>query len=66
MIEGQEQYGSGLTLIYPAPLTPGETVSLYPGCDHTLQTCHGRFNNAENFGGFPWIPRRNPFNESAY
>ncbi|HID49348.1 MAG TPA: phage tail protein, partial [Chromatiales bacterium] len=65
MIEGNDDMG-GLTLIYPAPLLPGETVSLHAGCDHTLQTCQSRFGNADNFGGFPWIPRKNPFNESAY
>ncbi|WP_369602618.1 DUF2163 domain-containing protein [Hahella sp. SMD15-11] len=66
MIEHSDYYGSGITLIYPAPLQVGETVSFYAGCDHTLQTCQSRFGNADNFGGFPWIPRKNPFNESAY
>jgi hypothetical protein len=27
-----------------------------PGCDRTLATCTNVFNNAANFGGFPFIP----------
>lgn len=55
-----------VTLAYPAPLALGEAVSLYAGCDRTLQTCRDRFANTDNFGGFPWIPRKNPFSENAY
>lgn len=40
-------------------------VTLYPGCDHTIDTCKNKFNNIENYGGFPWIPNRNPFNSSV-
>jgi hypothetical protein len=38
-----------------------EIVQLYPGCDHTRKTCVQRFNNQVNFGGFPWLPTKNPF-----
>ena len=34
---------------------------LYPGCDHTIQHCHTKFNNRSNFGGFPYIPISSPF-----
>jgi len=55
--------GTVLTLAAPvAGLAVGDTVDLYPGCDHTLSTCDGRFGNAENFGGWPYIPGKNPFN----
>jgi len=37
------------------------SVNIYPGCDHLLQTCIDKFDNLENFRGFPWIPTRNPF-----
>ena len=37
------------------------TVSLHPGCDHTRPTCLAKFNNVLNFGGFPWMPSKNPF-----
>lgn len=66
MIEHNDDYGSRITLIYPAEIPVGEVVMLHAGCDHTLQTCQARFANAENFGGFPWIPRKNPFNETAF
>lgn len=45
--------GGGLAL--------GITVELYPGCDRTLTTCHNKFTNSANYGGFPWIPSKNPF-----
>lgn len=40
-------------------------VRLYPGCDHTRDTCKNKFNNLGNFGGFPWIPTKNPFGGSS-
>lgn len=40
-------------------------VSIYPGCDHLKNTCLNKFNNLDNFGGFPYIPTRNPFNGSS-
>ena len=36
-------------------------VEVYPGCNHTLDHCHGRFGNAANFGGMPHTPTKNPF-----
>jgi len=36
-------------------------ITLYPGCDHIPATCKTKFNNLDNFGGFPWIPGKNPF-----
>ena len=46
-------------------LTPGLTVAIYPGCDHLISTCNTKFNNLNNFGGFPFIPSRNPFDGSS-
>lgn len=43
----------------------GLQVKIYPGCDRSRGTCHGRFNNLENYGGFDWIPLRNPFDGSS-
>jgi hypothetical protein len=31
------------------------------GCDRTFATCQSKFGNSLNFGGFPWIPVKNPF-----
>jgi uncharacterized phage protein (TIGR02218 family) len=42
-------------------LTVGDIVRFYPGCNHSIQTCYTKFNNAENFGGMPFIPTTNPF-----
>jgi len=40
---------------------PGDVVSLFAGCDHTFTTCVTKFNNGINYGGFPYIPTKNPF-----
>lgn len=45
---------------------PGDPVKLWPGCDHSMSGpagCLARFDNVVNFGGFPYIPRKNPFVE---
>jgi uncharacterized phage protein (TIGR02218 family) len=56
------QSGGALTLWRPFPVIEvGSTVTVYPGCDRSLATCAARFNNAENHGGFPWLPTVNPF-----
>jgi uncharacterized phage protein (TIGR02218 family) len=38
-----------------------DVVTLYAGCDHTAATCETKFSNTVNFGGFPRMPKRNPF-----
>jgi len=53
-------YGMSYGMIYGSL-----TVTLYPGCPRDRQTCNDRFNNLENYGGFDWIPSRNPFNGSS-
>jgi uncharacterized phage protein (TIGR02218 family) len=40
-------------------------VTLYPGCDRTLQTCIDKFDNVVNQGGFKWIPVKNPMGGSS-
>jgi uncharacterized phage protein (TIGR02218 family) len=42
-------------------LAAASSVTLYPGCNRTLGVCNERFNNALNYGGFPWLPNTNPF-----
>lgn len=37
------------------------SVLIYPGCDKTKQTCIYKYDNILNFGGFPYIPGKNPF-----
>lgn len=63
------QEGSVLTLIRPLQSliddvndsVAGADVILYPGCDRTRGTCKDKFDNLLNYGGFPWIPGKNPF-----
>ena len=51
------------TLLLPfSQLNVGDAVDLFAGCDHTFTTCTTKFDNEENFGGFPYVPRKNPFN----
>lgn len=45
-------------------LIVGMNVEAYPGCDKSLGTCSGTFNNEENYGGFPHTPTKNPFGSS--
>jgi len=45
-------------------LSAGVSVALYPGCDRTMDTCKNKFNNLDNYLGFPWIPDSNPFQVS--
>ena len=53
--------GSSLTLANPCALAVSDAVTLYPGCARNRETCKNKFNNILNFGGWPWIPLRNPF-----
>jgi uncharacterized phage protein (TIGR02218 family) len=54
--------GATLTLMHPAPASVlGLNCLLLPGCSHTRSDCGPKFNNAINFGGFPWMPLKNPF-----
>lgn len=46
-------------------LESGMQVKVYPGCDHTIETCKNRFNNIKNYGGFPTIPLKNPFSSAS-
>lgn len=58
--------GTTLTLLNVMPdLVDGSAVSLAPGCNLTRSTCETKFDNVLNFGGFPYIPSRNPFNGFA-
>lgn len=59
--------GNTLTLRLAIPgLVAGADVIAVAGCDRTLETCRNRFNNVVNFGGFPWLPNRNPFEEDVF
>jgi uncharacterized phage protein (TIGR02218 family) len=36
-------------------------VEVTAGCDHQIQTCAQKFDNVMNYGGFPYLPSKNPF-----
>lgn len=76
--DGQTRYimsqsGNVLTLIRPLQSliddvndsVGGAEVTLYPGCAHTRAACKDKFDNLLNFGGFPWIPSKNPFGNNV-
>lgn len=39
-------------------------VSLYPGCDRSQDTCHNKFNNVYNYGGFRYMTTKQIFTKS--
>lgn len=41
-------------------LAVGDVVQAAPGCDRNIDTCVNKFSNELNFGGYPWIPTKNP------
>jgi uncharacterized phage protein (TIGR02218 family) len=47
-----------IALIEPLPFDPanGDAFTLYAGCDRRMTTCVDRFDNLDNFRGFPDIP----------
>ena len=54
--------GDTITLSAVLPgLAVGVAFEAFAGCDRTFATCQSKFGNSLNFGGFPWIPAKNPF-----
>lgn len=54
--------GALLALDRPIPnLAVGATIRVFPGCNHSSAHCREKFGNLVNFGGFEFIPLRNPF-----
>jgi uncharacterized phage protein (TIGR02218 family) len=37
-------------------VAPGDVFSISAGCDKQFATCRGKFSNAANFRGFPYMP----------
>jgi uncharacterized phage protein (TIGR02218 family) len=63
MIIGQS--GNDITINFAFGIGKiGDDVQITAGCDHAFSgDCKLRFNNQVNFGGFPFIPSKNPFTE---
>jgi len=54
--------GTSITVSYPfSQIAVGDTVDVVRGCDHSFTTCRDVYSNGENYGGFPIVPKRNPF-----
>lgn len=59
------QTGDVLTLLLPFSIPVlGTQVDVLAGCAHDLTTCDTKFANAVNYGGHPYVPRKNPFNST--
>ena len=51
-----------LTILHPVEdMQQGDPVFIAPGCDLTIATCHARFANEKNHGGFPFTPTKTPY-----
>jgi len=55
--------GASLTLLLPfAEDVVGQSVQVFAGCDRRLTgDCSNKFDNAIEFGGFAFVPKKNPF-----
>lgn len=42
-------------------LRVGDLVTAYAGCARTVRACIDKFGNYDNYGGFPHLPGRNPY-----
>jgi uncharacterized phage protein (TIGR02218 family) len=64
---GIRSHGGGglLELTHQIPDLPdGAAVIVYPGCAHNLEDCDTFFDNAVNYGGWPFIQDKNPMGGS--
>jgi len=59
----QAQKYDAVLNVWLSDIEVGDSVTMYPGCNHTLNHCANRFNkanpingNVANFGGLPRIP----------
>ncbi|OQS41122.1 DUF2163 domain-containing protein [Chromobacterium haemolyticum] len=59
VIRSVKDYSPGVVTL-SAPLVmqcnPGDSFTIYPGCDKTKATCQAKFNNVINFRGHPYVP----------
>lgn len=67
MIKSNDGAGNFTLLFPPQGLALGAAIHAYPGCDHDLDSPNGcpKFGNQINYGGQPFIPKKNPFNGST-
>lgn len=46
--------------VWNMAFTPGDGVTVRAGCSHLVEECVAKFDNRDNFGGFAYVPNRNP------
>lgn len=62
-----EHVGDQITLMNPfQDVAVGDQVKLYAGCNRKMNDCRNKFDNLLNFGGFAFIPDRNPFDQGIF
>lgn len=57
----RHQMSSLFLMSPPDGISVGSWITVYPGCDRTSATCLVRFDNLPNYGGFPHLPTKSPF-----
>lgn len=56
--------GNQIRIAPTAPgLASGQSFEVYPGCDHLVATCQGKFSNRDDYRGQPNIPDDDPFSQ---
>lgn len=60
---GIEKHSADILTLYGGTfgLVAGQALSIFAGCDRTLDTCDNKFNNVVNYGGCPHMPGKSPF-----
>ncbi len=65
MVRGITNLGgnqASITSLFPfATISVGQAFKMFAGCQLDFDICRTRFNNTINYGGFPSIPGKNPF-----
>lgn len=57
--------GDVLTLHTPFSTNP-TSLNVFAGCGHSPTDCDGKFGNFLRYGGFPFVPLRNPFTTGVF
>lgn len=65
MIKSSDVTGNLVVTSAPPGLAIGDSLTAYAGCDHEAATCDTKFGNSLNYGGWKYIPLKNPFNGST-
>lgn len=61
-----EHNDTELVLATPAyGVKPGDRVIVYRGYNGSFESCKNDFDNVKRFGGFPYIPFKDPFRDGA-